>query len=101
MRFEALVEIRRKPGIADPEGRTVETALPTLGLRNVRNVRMGRAVRLEVEADDAAAARRVVDHLCRRLLVSPVLEEGRIEIHDASAPISEPTGERRADGGEA
>ena len=57
MTFEAFVEVRRHPGIADPEGATIERALPTLGFAGVTDVSVGKAFRLTVEAADEAAAR--------------------------------------------
>ena len=62
MRFSARVEVRLRPGIADPEGATVERALPALGFSDVHGVTAGRAWRFEVEATDesAAAARAAV-----------------------------------------
>lgn len=78
--FSALVEVRLRPGIADPAGATVEAALPALGFEGIRDVRMGKAVRMEVDATDEASARLQVEQLCRRLLANPVIEEAEIRI---------------------
>ena len=75
MRIAALVEVRLRPGIADPEGATVERAIAALGVEGVSRVSMGRAIRFEVDAVSVDEAEELVDDLCRRLLVSPVLEE--------------------------
>lgn len=75
MRFVARVEVRLRPGIADPEGATIERALPALGFDDVRGVRAGRAFRFEVEAPDAAAAEARVEELAHRLLANPVIED--------------------------
>ncbi|MGH9072311.1 MAG: phosphoribosylformylglycinamidine synthase subunit PurS [Acidimicrobiales bacterium] len=80
MIFSALVEVRLRPGIADPAGATVEAALPALGFEGIRDVRMGKAVRMEVDATDEASARLQVEQLCRRLLANPVIEEAEIRI---------------------
>ena len=78
MTFEAFVEVRKHPGIADPEGATIERSLPTLGFAGVSGVSVGKAFRLTVEAPDEAAARATVQALAERLLANPVLEEVRI-----------------------
>ena len=78
--FDVLVEVRLRPGIADPEGDTVERALPALGFGGVRGVRMGKAIRFEVEATSAEDARRTSEDLCRRLLTNPVIEDATIEV---------------------
>jgi phosphoribosylformylglycinamidine synthase len=78
--FEAFVEVRKHPGIADPEGATIERALPTLGFTGVSSVSVGKAFRLTVEADDEATARATVEALAERILANPVLEEVRVTV---------------------
>lgn len=73
--FDALVEVRLRPGIADPEGATIERALPALGFDDISGVRVGKAIRLRVEAADEAAARVRLEELCGGLLANPVIEE--------------------------
>jgi phosphoribosylformylglycinamidine synthase subunit PurS len=82
--FEAFVEVRRHPGIADPEGATIERSLPTLGFAGVSGVSVGKAFRLTVEAADEAAARSTVEALAERLLANPVLEEVRVSISEGA-----------------
>lgn len=78
MIFEALVEVRTLPGIADPEGATIELALPRLGFGEVSGVRVGKAIRLSVDAPDQEAARARLESLCEALLANPVMEEVEI-----------------------
>ena len=80
MKFEVLVEVKLRPGIADPAGATIERALPALGYAEVEGVRVGKAIRFSVEAADEAAARRQVDELCQRLLANPVIEDTEVRI---------------------
>jgi phosphoribosylformylglycinamidine synthase PurS subunit len=74
MRFEAKVEVTHLPGIADPQGATVERALPALGYTNVSDVQIGKSIRLVIEAADEAAATAQVEEMCERLLANPVIE---------------------------
>jgi phosphoribosylformylglycinamidine synthase len=78
--FSALVEVRLRAGIADPQGATIERSLPTLGFDTISGVTVGKAIRFSVEADDEAAARRQVDDLCRRFLTNPVIEDAVISL---------------------
>ena len=80
MRFPVLVEVRLRPGIADPAGATIQRALPALGFDGVQEVRVGKAIRFTVEAPDEAAARRQVDELCSRLLANPVIEDTQVSV---------------------
>jgi phosphoribosylformylglycinamidine synthase subunit PurS len=75
MRFPVLVEVRLRPGIADPQGATVQRALPALGFEGVTDVRVGKAIRFTVEAADEESARKQVDELCERILANPVIED--------------------------
>ena len=68
------VNVTPKPGILDPQGRAVEGSLGHLGIEGVSAVRVGRRVELTVEADDAAAARAVVERLASELLSNPLIE---------------------------
>ncbi len=78
--FAARVEITHLPGIADPQGATIERALPALGYANVTQVHVGKSIRLLVEAADADAARAQVLEMCDRLLANPVIEAFTVEI---------------------
>ena len=79
-RFDVLVEVSLRPGIADPQGSTVERALPALGFDGVDGVRVGKAIRFSIEAPDEAAARSQVVELCHRFLANPVIEDTRVEV---------------------
>jgi phosphoribosylformylglycinamidine synthase subunit PurS len=74
--FEVLVAL--KPGLSDPQGKAVESALPALGWTNVARVRVGKHVRLDIDAPDEAAARTQVEDMAKRLLSNPVIEDFRI-----------------------
>jgi phosphoribosylformylglycinamidine synthase subunit PurS len=78
--FAAHIEVAHLPGIADPAGATVERALPALGYSNVSELKIGKTIRLVVEADDEETARREVDDMCRRLLANPVIESYEISL---------------------
>ncbi len=74
--FEVLVTL--KPGLSDPQGKAVEGSLPALGWTNVRDVHVGKHIRLSVDASDEAAARAQVHEMAERLLSNPVIESYRI-----------------------
>ena len=79
MRFEAEVLVTLKPGLADPQGKAVEGALPALGWTNVSAVRIGKHVRLELEAESPDAARSQVEEMAAKLLSNPVIEDARVD----------------------
>ena len=65
----ARVLIRPKEGILDPQGQTVERALPALGFEGASHVRIGRLVELEVEDPAQLPA------MCEKLLANPLVED--------------------------
>jgi len=85
MRFTVHVEITHLPGILDPQGATIERALPALGYENVSEVSVGKSIRLVLDASDEAAARAQVDEMCQRLLANPVIEAYEITIREMSS----------------
>ena len=80
MRFIARVEVRLREGIADPEGATIERALPALGFDGIASVRSGRCFQVELDAADRATAQNHAAALADRLLANPVIEESIIEV---------------------
>lgn len=58
----------------------MQRSLPALGYDNVSEVRVGKSIRLVVDAPDADAARAQVDEMCHRLLANPVIEAYAIEL---------------------
>ena len=67
--MRARVLIRPKAGILDPQGQTVERALPALGFEGVSHVHVGRLVELDVE--DVSQ----LDQMCEQLLTNPLIED--------------------------
>jgi phosphoribosylformylglycinamidine synthase PurS subunit len=79
MRFAVEVLVTLKPGLADPQGTAVEGALPALGWTNVSEVRVGKQVRLVLEADSADAARAQAQEMAEGFLSNPVIEDSRVD----------------------
>ena len=80
MLFDVQVEVRLREGVADPQGQTVERALPQLGFDGVRGVRVGKSIRFTLDAADEAAARAEVDDMCARFLTNPVIEDSTVSV---------------------
>jgi len=72
-RYEIYVTY--KPGIFDPPGATAERALVNLGYQGVNEVKIGKYIRLDADADFDT-----VSEMCQKLLANPVIEDYRIEV---------------------
>jgi phosphoribosylformylglycinamidine synthase subunit PurS len=77
------VLVRLRPGIMDVQGAAVQRALVSLGFRDLRDLRVGKVIEIEVDAPSRAAAQGRVDEMCKRLLANPVLEDYTIEAIEA------------------
>ena len=80
MNYSARVDVMLKNGIADPQGQTIERALPALGYAGVGDVRVGKLIELTLDASDADEARRRVLEMCEKLLANPVIEAYEVTI---------------------
>jgi phosphoribosylformylglycinamidine synthase PurS subunit len=77
--MKVRVLVRLKPGILDVQGAAVQRALGGLGFGDVRELRVGKLIEVEVDAPSAERARARVDEMCRRLLANTILEDYAIE----------------------
>jgi phosphoribosylformylglycinamidine synthase len=77
--MRAVVLVRPKPGILDPQGEAVGSALGHLGFE-VNDARVGKVIDLELDAADAATAKADVERMCERLLANPLIESYEVEI---------------------
>ena len=88
MRFSAVVEITGLDGMVDPEGQTIERALPALGFEGIEQVHVGKVVRFLLEAPDEASALERVRSMCGRFLTNPVIEQASIRLAAEGAQAS-------------
>ena len=87
--MRATVLVRPKAGILDPQGEAVQSSLRHLGFR-VDDARVGRLIDVEVDEQDPARAREVVDLMCRKLLANPLIESYEIEVDESAAAGTTP-----------
>jgi phosphoribosylformylglycinamidine synthase len=83
--MKARVLISPKKGIADPQGTAVEQALHTLGFADVRAVRVGRVIDLELPEGDRVAALAALKRMSEQFLANTVVETYLCSILDEGA----------------
>ena len=74
MKYFAYIAIERKEAILDPQGKAIEHALESLGFRQIENTRVGKLIRLKVDAASADAARQMAEQAAEKLLANPIME---------------------------
>jgi phosphoribosylformylglycinamidine synthase subunit PurS len=79
---EYVVEVHVTPraGILDPQGKAVHHALHSLEFADVEEVRVGRLIRVRMNATSEDDARQRADDMCKRLLANPVTEDYSITV---------------------
>ena len=85
--FSVQVEVLLREGIADPQGATIERALPALGLGGVTAVRAGKSFRFDLAASDETDAIAQATVVADRLLANPVIEESQVTVRPAGAGV--------------
>lgn len=83
MTYLAEIDVMTRREILDPQGKAVKLGLHNLQMDAIDNVRIGKHITLEVEADTEAQARETVDAACRQLLANLIMEEYTFELYPA------------------
>ncbi len=74
MKYTAEIDVMPLKALLDPQGKAISMGLKNMGLSQIENVRMGKHITLEVEADTQDAAKEKVDTACKKLLCNPIIE---------------------------
>jgi phosphoribosylformylglycinamidine synthase len=83
--YSVIVDVNLRHGIADPEGATIERALPALGFYGVRDVKAGKSFRMTIDADSETEALERAHALAERLLSNPVIEDATARLDGVHA----------------
>ncbi|MCK5235468.1 MAG: phosphoribosylformylglycinamidine synthase subunit PurS [Deltaproteobacteria bacterium] len=78
--MKAKVYITLKDGVLDPQGKAVMGALDSLGYSEVKDVRVGKLMELELSAASKEEAEKRIREMSEKLLANTVVEEFSIEI---------------------
>ncbi len=81
MRFSIQVKVMPLKELLDPQGKAVMGGLGNLGLDGVRDVRIGKNITLEVEANSEEEAKKIAEDASRKLLANPVMEYFEISVN--------------------
>ena len=74
MKFIAEIDVMPHKALLDPQGKAVTGSMKNLGLPEIGNVRIGKHIQLEIEADGEPAAREKIEKACKELLANPIME---------------------------
>jgi len=79
-RFRLEIRVKPRPGLLNPEGKAIHHALNSLGWSEVSDVRVGKAIYVDLEAPYADGAVEAAEAMCRKILANPVTEDFEVAV---------------------
>ncbi|MGB2770340.1 MAG: phosphoribosylformylglycinamidine synthase subunit PurS [Candidatus Zixiibacteriota bacterium] len=76
----AVVYVKLKDGVLDPQGSTIERALDDMGYQGIKQIRSGKIFEITFQKDGGGKPEELIDEICRKLLTNPVIEKFNFEI---------------------
>ncbi len=82
----AKVIVTYKPGILDPEGKTIQHALTQLGFLDIENLETGKYFELKFKSGiDREKAEALTRETCEKILHNPVIQKYTFQLNEVSA----------------
>ena len=82
MVYKSKINITLKHGILDVQGKAVEHALHSINFQMINNVKIGKYVELNIEAENLENAEQIVADACNKLIANPIIEDFSIHISE-------------------
>ena len=87
-RYQLEIRVIPRAGLLDPQGKAIHHALHSLGYLEVEEVRVGKALFLQLAAASEGDARARGEEMCRKLLANPVTEDFEVTVlGEATTPV--------------
>lgn len=83
MKFKAEIDVMPLEALLDPQGKAVTNSMKSIGLPEIDGVRIGRHIRLFVEADSKEVATQKVEEACKKLLANQIMESYSFIVEEA------------------
>ena len=80
MIFTAEINVMPRPELLDPQGKAVANNMKHIHISGVDNVRIGKHITLEIEAESESNARAAVKEMSTKLLSNPIMESFSFEL---------------------
>lgn len=81
MTYSVQIKVMPLKELLDPQGKAVMGGLQNLGLSNVNDVRIGKNINLQIEADSSEHAKQIAEEASKKLLANPVMEYFEISVN--------------------
>ena len=77
MKFAVIITLKKD--VLDPQGKVIEQTLEGMGVNNLKNLRQGKYIEIELDELDEKKAYSAVEDMCKKLLVNLIIEEYKIK----------------------
>ncbi len=84
MKFKAEIDVMPLDALLDPQGKAVTSSMKNIGLKAITGVRVGRHVRLFVDASNEVEANQMVENACKKLLANQIMESYVFSIEEVA-----------------
>lgn len=74
MKFIAEIDVMPLKTLLDPQGKAVSASMGNVGLSEIENVRIGKHITLQIDAENKEIAETKVDEACRKMLCNQIME---------------------------
>ena len=74
MKFTAKIDVMPLKSLLDPQGKAVSASMGNVGLSEIENVRIGKHITLEIEAENKKVASAKIDKACQKMLCNQIME---------------------------
>lgn len=83
MKFKAEIDVMPLDALLDPQGKAVTNSMKNIGLSQIDGVRIGKHIRLFIEASSRAEAEEAVTTACKKMLANQIMESFQFELTEA------------------
>ena len=83
MKFKAEIDIMPLKALLDPQGKAVTASMGNVGLSEIKNVRIGKHITLEIDAENKDIANKKITESCTKLLANQIMESFKFTLEEA------------------
>jgi len=74
MTYTVQIKVMPLKELLDPQGKAIVGGLQNLGLDSIEDVRVGKNITLQINADSSSHAKQIAEEASKKLLANPVME---------------------------
>ncbi|MGH2575253.1 MAG: phosphoribosylformylglycinamidine synthase subunit PurS [Ignavibacteria bacterium] len=85
--FSSHIKVTLRKSILDPQGKTVEHSIQSLGYNKVKGTRIGKYIELKLDVNSEEEAKKITEEVCKKLLANPVMEDYEFTVENINGQI--------------